>query len=128
MTAPVVAGRLHPLSVLLFSTGLVRNALPAVLALWISSVPRWAVVAALAAAVVLGIPYGLLRWWRFRYQVVDGRLEVDGYVQDRLPSVTVGTDPVVVDVAVRRARTLGAHVVEREGLGSAIVFLAQRPA
>ena len=113
MTAPVVAGRLHPLSVLLFSTGLVRNALPAVLALWISSVPRWAVVAALAAAVVLGIPYGLLRWWRFRYQVVDGRLEVDGGVLvrhrrvmplERIRAVSLDEPPVHRLLGLTRAR------------------------
>lgn len=77
MTAPAAEGRLHPLAAVLYGARVTRNAVPLLLAGVVTDLPRPVLYAVIAAVMLVGVPYGLLAWWRFRYRVEAGRLVVD---------------------------------------------------
>jgi len=80
VTGGVIEGRLHPLAAVMYGARVARMAAPLLLAGWVADVPRLALVAAAVAIVLVGIPLGVLAWWRFRYRVEEGRLIVDAGV------------------------------------------------
>ncbi|MFN8121760.1 MAG: PH domain-containing protein [Thermoleophilia bacterium] len=78
MSGPLLAaGRLHPLAAVLYAAKVVRNAVPLLVTGLVTDIPRPALYAVVAAVLVIGVPYGVLAWWRFRYRVEAGRLVVD---------------------------------------------------
>jgi putative membrane protein len=68
-------GRLHPLAVLVYARRFVGASLIPVFALLISLGTR-VFVPLILAVVMVGLPLAVLWWWRFRYRVTGGRLEV----------------------------------------------------
>jgi putative membrane protein len=78
----VLEGRLHPLAVLVIARRFVGLSMIPALALFVSAGTR-VVVPALLLAVFVGLPLAILSWWRFRYRVADGRLELRSGVVSR---------------------------------------------
>jgi putative membrane protein len=106
-------GRLHPLAVLVFARRIVGAGILPVLVLVVSGGARVIVPLVLAALAV--IAYGLLAWARFRYRIVEGRLELRSGVFSR----SVRTIPLervrgVVVTAPFLHRLLGLVRVEVE--------------
>jgi putative membrane protein len=78
---PLLEGRLHPLAVLVIARRFVgAGALP-VLVLAISAGTRVIVPLVLGLLVAIGV--AVLAWWRFRYRVAAGRLELHSGVVGR---------------------------------------------
>jgi putative membrane protein len=71
----VLEGRLHPLAVLVLARRFVGASLIPLVALILSLGTRIFVPLVLAALLV-GLPLAVLWWWRFRYRVAGGRLEL----------------------------------------------------
>jgi len=92
-------GRLHPLGIVVVARRFVGASLIPALALFLSAGTR-VVVPALLLALLVGVPIGLLSWWRFRYRVAGGRLELHSGVFSR----SVRTIPL--------ERVRGIHVTE----------------
>jgi putative membrane protein len=75
-------GRLHPLGILVVARRFVGASLIPALALFVSAGTR-VVLPALLLALVVGLPLAFLSWWRFRYRVAGGRLELHSGVISR---------------------------------------------
>jgi putative membrane protein len=75
-------GRLHPLGILVVARRFVGASLIPALALFVSAGTR-VVLPALVLALAVGLPLALLSWWRFRYRVAGGRLELHSGVISR---------------------------------------------
>jgi putative membrane protein len=75
-------GRLHPLAVIVVARRFVGASLIPAFALFLSAGTR-VVVPALLLAVLVGVPLGVLSWWRFHYRVAGGRLELRSGVLSR---------------------------------------------
>jgi putative membrane protein len=86
VTASDLQGRLHPLAVLVVARRFVGASLIPMLALLVSLGTRILVPLALAALFV-GLPLAVLSWWRFRYRVAGGRLEVRSGLVNRTTRV-----------------------------------------
>ena len=82
MTEAVLEGRLHPLAVLVIARRFVGVSMIPALALFLSAGTR-VIVPALAVALLVGLPLAILSWWRFRYRVAGGRLELRSGVISR---------------------------------------------
>ena len=82
MTEAVLEGRLHPLAVLVIARRFVGVSMIPALALFLSAGTR-VIVPALAVALLVGLPLAILSWWRFRYRVAGGRLELHSGVVSR---------------------------------------------
>jgi putative membrane protein len=84
VSTPVPAmleGRVHPLAVLVFARFIGLSVLP-LLALFLSAGTR-VIVPVVLLAVFVGLPLALLSWWRFRYRVSGGRLELHSGILSR---------------------------------------------
>ena len=92
-------GRLHLLAVVVVARRFVGASLLPALALFLSAGTR-VVLPAVLLALLVGLPLGFLSWWRFRYRVGGGRLELHSGVLSR----SVRTIPV--------ERVRGIHVTE----------------
>jgi putative membrane protein len=92
-------GRLHPLGLVVVARRFVGASLIPALALFVSAGTR-VVLPALLLALLVGVPLALLSWWRFRYRVSGGRLELHTGVLSR----SVRTIPL--------ERVRGIHVTE----------------
>jgi len=92
-------GRLHPLGLIVVARRFVGASLIPALALFLSAGTR-VVLPALLLALLVGVPLALLSWWRFRYRVSGGRLELHSGVLSR----SVRTIPL--------ERVRGIHVTE----------------
>jgi putative membrane protein len=75
-------GRLHPLAVLVVARRFIGLSLIPVLALFLSAGPR-VIVPVIVLALFVGVPLAVLSWWRFRYRVSGGRLELHSGVLSR---------------------------------------------
>ena len=82
MTEAVLEGRLHPLAVLVIARRFVGVSMIPALALFLSAGTR-VIVPALTVALLVGLPLAILSWWRFRYRVAGGRLELRSGVISR---------------------------------------------
>jgi len=80
--ALVLEGRLHPLALLVIARRFVGASVLPLFALLISLGTR-VLVPLLLAALLVGVPLAVLSWWRFRYRVADGRLELRSGVLSR---------------------------------------------
>ena len=78
---PMLEGRLHPLAVLVIARRFVGAGLLPVLVLAISAGTR--VIAALLLGALVAVGIAAVAWWRFRYRVVGGRLELHSGVVGR---------------------------------------------
>jgi putative membrane protein len=78
----VLEGRLHPLAVLVIARRFVGVSILPLIALFLSQGNR-VVIPALLVALFVGLPLALLSWWRFRYRVSGGRLELHSGVFSR---------------------------------------------
>ncbi len=79
---PVLEGRLHPLALLVIARRFIGASLIPLGALLLSLGTK-ILVPLLLAALLLGVPLAVLSWWRFRYLVVGGRLELRSGVVSR---------------------------------------------
>ena len=79
---PTLEGRLHPLAVLVIARRFIGASLIPLAALLVSLGTR-VLVPLLLAVVLLGVPLAVLSWWRFRYRVGAGRLELRSGVLSR---------------------------------------------
>jgi putative membrane protein len=75
-------GRLHPLAALVYARRFIGASIVPLLVLLFSAGTR-VLVPLLAAALLVGLPLALLSWWRFRYRVAGGRLELHSGVFSR---------------------------------------------
>jgi putative membrane protein len=75
-------GRLHLLAVVVVARRFVGASLIPALALFLSAGTR-VVLPAVVLALLVGLPLAFLSWWRFRYRVVGGRLELQSGVLSR---------------------------------------------
>ena len=75
-------GRLHPLAVLVIARRFIGASLLPMLALIVSAGLRVVLPIALVLLLV-GVPLAVLSWWRFRYRVGDGKLELHSGVFSR---------------------------------------------
>ena len=75
-------GRLHPLAVLVIARRFIGASLLPMLALVLSAGLRVILPIALVLLLV-GVPLAVLSWWRFRYPVADGKLELHSGVLSR---------------------------------------------
>ena len=75
-------GRLHPLAVLVIARRFIGASLLPMLALIVSAGVRVVLPIALVLLLV-GVPLAVLSWWRFRYRVGDGKLELHSGVFSR---------------------------------------------
>jgi putative membrane protein len=75
-------GRLHPLAVLVFARRFVGASILPALVLLLSAGAK-VFVPLLLVALFVGVPLALLSWWRFRYRVAGGRLELRSGVFSR---------------------------------------------
>ena len=82
MSQAVLEGRLHPLAVLVIARRFVGVSVLPLIALFLSQGNR-VVIPALIVALFVGLPLALLSWWRFRYRVSGGRLELHSGVFSR---------------------------------------------
>jgi uncharacterized membrane protein YdbT with pleckstrin-like domain len=82
----VLEGRLHPLAVLVLARRFVSASLIPLVALLISLGTRILVPLVLVALLV-GLPLGLLWWWRFTYRLEGNRLEVRSGLLNRTTRV-----------------------------------------
>jgi putative membrane protein len=98
-SAVELEGRLHPLAVLVYARRFIGASIVPLLVLLFSAGTR-VLVPLLAAALFVGLPLALLSWWRFRYRVAGGRLELHSGVFSR----SVRT--------IRRERVRGIDVTE----------------
>jgi membrane protein YdbS with pleckstrin-like domain len=78
----VLEGRLHPLAVLVIARRFVGVSILPLIALFLAQGNR-VVIPALLVALFVGLPLALLSWWRFRYRVSGGRLELHSGVFSR---------------------------------------------
>ena len=110
---PVLEGRLHPLAVLVIARRFIgAGALP-VLVLAVSAGTRVIVPLVLGALVALG--FAVLAWWRFRYRVVAGRLELhSGVIGRHVRTIPLDRVRGVVVTAPFFHRLLGLVRVEVE--------------
>ena len=86
MSEAELEGRLHPLAVLVYARRFVGASLIPVFALIISLGTR-VFVPLILAVVLVGLPLAVLWWWRFRYRVTGGRLEVRSGLVNRTTRV-----------------------------------------
>ena len=82
MTAVQLEGRLHPLAVLVYARRFIGASIVPLLVLLFSAGSR-VLVPLLLAALFVGLPLAILSWWRFRYRVSGGRLELHSGVFSR---------------------------------------------
>jgi putative membrane protein len=75
-------GRLHLLAVVVVARRFIGASLIPALALFLSAGTR-VVLPAVALALLVGLPLAFLSWWRFRYRVAGGRLELHSGVLSR---------------------------------------------
>ena len=75
-------GRLHLLAVVVVARRFVGASLIPALALFLSAGTR-VVLPAVVLALLVGLPLAFLSWWRFRYRVAGGRLELHSGVLSR---------------------------------------------
>jgi putative membrane protein len=85
MSAAELEGRLHPLAALVFARRFVGASLIPVFALLISFGTR--VIVPLVFALLVGLAFGVLWWWRFTYRVAGGRLELRSGLVNRTTRV-----------------------------------------
>jgi putative membrane protein len=78
----ILEGRLHPLAVLVIARRFVGVSIIPLVALFLAQGNR-VVIPALLVALLVGLPLALLSWWRFRYRVSGGRLELHSGVFSR---------------------------------------------
>ncbi len=81
-TAPELEGRLHPLALLTIARRFISASLLPLLALLLSLGTK-VLVPLLLAALLLGVPLAVLSWWRRRYLVAGGWLELQSGVLSR---------------------------------------------
>lgn len=80
MSEVVLEGRLHPLGILVVARRFVGVSMIPALALFLSAGTR-VIVPTVLLALLVGVPLAILSWWRFRYRVAAGRLELhSGFV------------------------------------------------
>jgi putative membrane protein len=110
---PLLEGRLHPLAVLVIARRFVgAGALP-VLVLAISAGTRVIVPLVLGLLVAIGV--AVLAWWRFRYRVAAGRLELhSGVVGSHVRTIPLDRVRGVVVTEPFVHRLLGLVKVEVE--------------
>jgi putative membrane protein len=82
VTEVELEGRLHPLGIVVVARRLVGLSMIPALAIFLSAGTR-VVVPALLVALLVGVPLAILSWWRFRYRVAGGRLELHSGVISR---------------------------------------------
>jgi putative membrane protein len=75
-------GRLHPLALLTIARRFIGASLLPLVALLLSLGTK-VLVPLLLAALLLGLPLAVLSWWRYRYRVAEGRLELRSGVLSR---------------------------------------------
>jgi putative membrane protein len=75
-------GRLHPLAVLVYARRFIGASIVPLVVLLFSAGTR-VLVPLLAVALFVGLPLAVLSWWRFRYRVRGGRLELHSGVFSR---------------------------------------------
>ena len=80
--AAELEGRLHPLAVLVYARRFIGASILPLLVLLVSAGTR-VLVPLLAVALFVGLPLAILSWWRFRYRVSGGRLELHSGVFSR---------------------------------------------
>ena len=78
----MVEGRLHPVAVLVYARRFIGASLIPVVALLVSAGTR-VIVPIVLVALFVGVPLAVLSWWRFRYVVSGGRLELHSGVFSR---------------------------------------------
>ncbi len=114
MSATELEGRLHPLAVLVLARRFVGASLIPLLVLIVSLGTRVLVPLVLAVAFV-GLPLAVLWWWRFRYRVARGRLELRSGLVNRTTRVVPLDRVRGVDITAPFAhRLLGLVKVEIE--------------
>ena len=77
-----IHGRLHPLALIVIARRYLGASLLPAVALLLSAGTR-VLVPLVVVALLVGVPLALLSWWRFRYRVVGGRLELRSGVLSR---------------------------------------------
>jgi putative membrane protein len=77
-----IEGRLHPLAALVIARRFVGVSLIPAVAIFLSAGTR-VIVPAILLALLVGLPLAILAWWRFRYRVAGGRLELHAGVVSR---------------------------------------------
>lgn len=82
MNEVVLEGRLHPLGIVVIARRFVGASMIPLLVLFFSAGTR-VIVPALLLALLVGVPLAVLSWWRFRYRVAGGRLELHSGVVSR---------------------------------------------
>jgi putative membrane protein len=82
MVAHELEGRLHPLAVFVYARRFIGASILPLLVLLFSAGTR-VLVPLLAVVLFVGLPLALLSWWRFRYRVSGGRLELHSGVFSR---------------------------------------------
>ena len=82
MSTVVVQGRLHPVAVLVYARRFIGASLIPVVALLVSAGTK-VIVPIVLVALFVGLPLAVLSWWRFRYVVSGGRLELHSGVFSR---------------------------------------------
>jgi putative membrane protein len=82
MSAVELEGRLHPLAVLVYARRFVGASIVPLVVLLFSAGTR-VLVPLLLVALFVGLPLAILSWWRFRYRVSGGRLELHSGVFSR---------------------------------------------
>lgn len=78
----MVEGRLHPVAVLVYARRFIGASLIPVVALLVSAGTK-VIVPIVLVALFVGVPLAVLSWWRFRYVVSGGRLELHSGVFSR---------------------------------------------
>jgi putative membrane protein len=107
-------GRLHPLAVLVIARRFVGASLLPALALLLSAGTR-VIVPLLLVLLFVGVPLAVLSWWRFRYRVAAGRLELhSGVVSHRVRTIQLDRVRGVDVTAPFLHRLLGLVRVEVE--------------
>ena len=82
MNDVALEGRLHPLAVLVIARRFVGLSMVPALVIFLSAGAR-VIVPAVLLALLVGVPLAILSWWRFRYRVGGGRLELHSGVVSR---------------------------------------------
>ncbi len=82
MSTVELEGRLHPLAVLVYARRFIGASLIPVVALLLSAGTK-VIVPIVLVGLLVGLPLAVLSWWRFRYVVSGGRLELHSGVFSR---------------------------------------------
>jgi putative membrane protein len=82
LKAAELEGRLHPLAVLVYARRFIGASIVPLVVLLFSAGTR-VLVPLLLVALFVGLPLAMLSWWRFRYRVSGGRLELHSGVFSR---------------------------------------------